>query len=47
MAIANNPADTERDKVQIIRALWSAGYACPESDVELDTLWQRVELDLG
>lgn len=45
MAIANNHHHTSNCRLRIIRELWSAGHACPDSDAELGALWQYGEQD--
>lgn len=46
MATANNLQHTPSHRIRIIRELWSAGHVCPESDAELDALWQHAEREL-
>lgn len=46
MAVANDSTYTLDEKIKVISSLWSAGYTCPESDVELSRLWQPKELAL-
>lgn len=45
MAIANHRHHTSNPRIRILRQLWSADYACPDSDAELDALWQYAEQD--